>query len=818
MVFRPKFGQNKFDMKAVLFFIFTIILSSVHAQSSVSGVLFDTDSLATPFTAVALFNKSDSALAKAATTNAEGIFELSNLQAGNYFFKATYVGLPDLIIDDVKLEEGQDKNLGSLYFIMTELDMVVITGQRSLIEVKPDRTIFNVQGTINSTGSNALELLRKAPAVTVDNNDNISVLGRSGVMVYVDGKRLPLAGADLSNYLKNLPADQIDRFEIITTPGAKYDAEGNAGIIDIRLKKDKNIGANGSLSSTFTQGELTRYNFNGTGNYRNKVFNIFGGAGYGVNDNFHNIIFKSFQNGLYLDEINDTRNNRDVISYRLGTDFYINKNHTIGFLVDGRNVNGEEISYNEISISEAQNIENIDSVLVANNSGVNSRNQNTANLNYRFYNGKGKSLNIDVDYGQYKNTNKRQQPNLYYNAGIDTIYSQSANSFNTPIDINIYTAKADYETDFKKSKFGFGGKYSRVETRNTFEVFDVVNSTDILDNSRSNKFNYDENVYAAYVSVVRPLNDKWNFSGGLRAEQTEATGDLITFDPALQEDPIKLSYFNLFPTAGLSWDIKPQNSLAFNYGRRINRPDYNVLNPFRNQLSELSIEKGNPFLKPEIVNNFEIGYTYKYMYNFKLAYGRTRDKITRLIGPDDSKPQAGFISWDNLSTQSVWSLNASLPFKFTKWWRAYFNAGLSYIDNQANYGEDAIVDVQLFSYSFYGQNTFDLPKGFKAELSGYYSGPGVWGGTFVYDANWSVGVGLQKTFFEDKLKARLSANNIFNQIGWQGSSTFNGLVSTGNGRWDARFISFSLNYNFGNQNIKSNKHKTGLESESKRVK
>jgi len=206
------------------------------------------------------------------------------------------------------------------------------------------------------------------------------------------------------------------------------------------------------------------------------------------------------------------------------------------------------------------------------------------------------------------------------------------------------------------------------------------------------------------------------------------------------------------------------------------------------------------------------------MYNFKLGYSVTNNKITRLIGPDETTPQAGFISWDNLATQSVLSFNASVPHKFTKWWRAFFNAGLSYIDNQANYGGDAIVDVQTFSYSIYQQHTFNLIKGFKAELSGYYSGPGVWGGTFVYGANWSVGAGLQRKFLNNKLKARLNVANIFNRIGWYGTSSFNGLVSTGDGMWDSRYVSLSLNYNFGNSNVKSRKRKTGLDSESKRIK
>lgn len=805
-------------MKVLFAFSFILSFSFLNAQTGIKGILHSTDSSTVELAYVAMFLKADSSLAKVETTNSKGGFKITNIKAGTYFFKATFVGLPNMIIDNVVIKENEIKNMGDLYFVLESLDEVVITAQRSIVEVKADRTIFNVEGTINSTGSNALNLLRKAPSVNVDNNDNISVLGRSGVRVYIDGKQLPLSGGDLSNYLKNLPADQIDRFEIITTPGAKYDAEGNAGIIDIRLKKDKNMGANGSVSGTYTQGILTRYNVNASGNYRNKKMNVFGTAGYNVNDNFHNINFQSYQNGFYMDEINNTQNDRNIYSYRFGTDFFLSKKSTIGFLVDGGATSGEETSFNEIKISDAQDISNIDSVLVARNTGVSQSNRSTFNVNYNFIGDKKQTLNIDLNYGRYINSKSRYQPNLYYNSTQDTVYSQIINSFNTPIDIDIYTGKIDYETTFKEGKLGFGAKYSRVDTKNTFEVYDVISDVDVLDVSRSNKFNYDENVYAAYLSYSKKLGKKWSFVSGVRAELTDATGDLITFDPALQEPPIDLNYFNLFPSAGLTWNVKPKHSWALNYGRRINRPDYNVLNPFRNQISELSIEKGNPFLKPEIVNNVELGYTFSYMYNFKLGYSVTNNKITRLIGPDETTPQAGFISWDNLATQSVLSFNASVPHKFTKWWRAFFNAGLSYIDNQANYGGDAIVDVQTFSYSIYQQHTFNLIKGFKAELSGYYSGPGVWGGTFVYGANWSVGAGLQRKFLNNKLKARLNVANIFNRIGWYGTSSFNGLVSTGDGMWDSRYVSLSLNYNFGNSNVKSRKRKTGLDSESKRIK
>jgi len=807
-------------MRIILTLLFTLFLFAAHAQSSIKGELKDNNGTAVAFANVALYNVIDSSITKVETTNESGIFHLKNVPTGNYYLQATFVGLPNLVIPNIKLSANENKDLSILTFESQseELAAFYVVEERVIIEVKPDRTIFNVDGTINSSGSNAIELLRKAPAVSVDNNDNINVLGRSGVRVYIDGKVLPLSGDDLSNYLKNLPSDQIDRMEIITNPGAKYEAEGNAGIIDIRLKKDKNLGANGSLSTTLTQGELTRYNINGSGNFRNKKFNLFGSLGYNVNDNFHNINSEGHQNGLVLDGINNTQNNRAISNFRIGTDFFLHKNHTIGFLISGRNSNEEEISENKSAISNELTSAIVDSILVANNTGKGKRIQSTYNINYRFFNKKGQSLNIDLDYGQYNNTNERNQPNIYYNATEDSILTQAINSFNTPTDIIIYTAKLDYERNIGKGKIGLGTKYGKVATQNTFEVYDVVNDASIIDNTLSNLFDYDENVYAAYVSFSHPLGKKWNAIAGLRAEQTETTGNLTAFLPSLQEPAVSTSYLSWFPSAGLTYKISRKNSLNLNYGRRINRPDYNVLNPFRTQRSELSFEKGNPFLRPEIVNNYELGYTLAYKYNFKLAYSRTDDKITRLIGPDDTDPRAGFLSWDNLATEEVISFNASLPVTIIKkWWDAFFNLSASHINNQADYGNGAVVDVQNYSYMVFQQHTFKLIKGFKAEVSGYYSGPGVWGGVFKYEANWSVGAGIQKEFFNKKLKARLNFSNIFNNVGWKGVSQYNGLTSYGNGRFDNHTVSLSLNYNFGNQNVKSRKRKTGIESESKRV-
>jgi len=797
-----------------------LISFSISAQTaSLRGQLQNPEKEAIALANVALFNAADSSLAKAGATNESGVFDIKGLRAGRYFLKAIYFGLEDLKKSDIVLTEGQQLDLGILSFSAKTLELAetVISANRPLVEVKPDRTVFNVNGTINSAGTDALALMRKAPSVTVDNNDNISLLGRSGVLLYVDGKRLPLTGQDLSGYLQSLPAEQIDRIEIITNPGAKYEAEGNAGIIDIRLKKDKNLGANGALNSTVSKGKFGRGNLSGNGNYRNKRFNLFGSGMLETGKRFDKMAFESYQNNIVQHERNETETQFSDDNYRLGADFFLSKNQTFGFLLGGSNNAADRDNLNRITLAQQARPDQIDSILVAINTAHNTRDQQTYNLNYRFDDSKGQVFNVDLDYGKYKNRSKRYTPNRYYDASEQTLLTEIINSFDTPTDIGIYTAQADYENKIWGGNISLGSKVSAVNSDNTFLFYDVKDGFTSRNDTFSNKFKYEERVYAAYVNYARDLSKKWNFSAGLRAEHTDTNGDLKAFLPELQEPPVLSNYLSWFPNVGLMYQASEQHAFTFNAGRRINRPDYNVLNPFNNRMSELSYEKGNPFLRPEIVNNIDLGYTLASRYNFKLGYSRTKDQITRLIAPDDKDPRAGFISWDNLAMQTVYSFSASAPVQITKKWNAYFNLSASHQHNEADYGGGAVVDIQAFTYSIYQQHTFDLPFGFKGEISGYYSGPGIWGGVFAYKANGSVDLGLQRKFFHERLNMRLSAGDLFYTSGWNGVSNFDGLKSYGSGRYDSRRVSLSLGYRFGNENVKTRKRQTSMEAEASRV-
>ncbi|MFN7266758.1 MAG: outer membrane beta-barrel protein, partial [Bacteroidota bacterium] len=478
---------------------FSFFSSSVSAQNTAAkGQLQGPEKEAIAFANIALFSAADSSLQKAGVTSESGIFELRGLKSGSYYLKATYLGMADLYKPGILLSENETLDLGVVTMSARTLEMAeaVITATRPMVEVRPDRTVFNVQGTINSAGTDALSLMRKAPGVTVDNNDNINVLGRAGVLIYLDGKRLPLSAQDLAAYLQSLPADQIDRIDIITNPGSRYEAEGNAGIIDIRLKKDKSLGANGSLNSTVSQGRFGRGNLSGTGNYRNKLINVFGSALADAGRSYHNMNSLNYQNGIVQEEINDSENDTRNYNFRLGTDFFLSKYHTVGFITSAANNYADRSSFNRITLARQSTPNVIDSILVAGSTADNPRTQRTVNLNYRYDNTKGRVLNFDLDYGNYINETRRLQPNLYYDATETYVLTEVSQKYDTPTDIDIYTAQLDFEDKLWGGNLGLGGKLSKVGSDNTFLVFDERSGNFVQNDTLSNEFTYDEMVWA----------------------------------------------------------------------------------------------------------------------------------------------------------------------------------------------------------------------------------------------------------------------------------------------------------------------------------
>jgi hypothetical protein len=397
------------------------------------------------------------------------------------------------------------------------------------------------------------------------------------------------------------------------------------------------------------------------------------------------------------------------------------------------------------------------------------------------------------------------------------LFSAVTNRNHTPTDIDIYTAKLDAEQRLGKGKLGYGVKTSFVTTKNTFDFFnDDANGIPVKQLSQSNDFKYKENVNAGYVNYQRQLNTKWSLQAGLRAEQTNSEGTLTRADGISQSDnKVKRNYFDLFPSAALTWNINQKHNLNLTYSRRIDRPTYQDLNPFENKLDELTYEKGNAFLRPQYTNNVELTHTFMSMINTTVGYSHVKDYATQVT---DTTGNATFIQQKNLAKQEILNFNIGSPTPINKWWNGYANIWYSYQMFRGTVGENYISN-NVSSYGAYLQQSFTLGHDYTAEVSGWYNGPGVWGGTWKTKPQGGVDVGLQKQIMQKKATIKVSATDIFHTAPWKATNDFGGLYINGGGSWESQTVRVSFSWRFGNSQVKSSRErKTGLESESKRIK
>ena len=786
------------------------------SEGSINGKILDADNEAAMYANVVLHLAKDSSMVKGAITNEDGDFQLLNIPFDKYFIEISYVGFENFNseIFDFKTKEKKMPTI-SLKTIENELGEVTVVAQRPILEMKADRMVLNVDKTINATGENGLSLLRKSPGVVIDNNENITLLGKSGVQVYINNKPSPLSGDDLSAFLKNLTSDQIDAIEIITNPSAKYDAEGNAGIINIRLKKDTRLGANANINLDYSIGQKSRYNGSINANYRNENFNVFGNYGYSDGESIQFIDFYKEQAALIFESEMDMVDSWNGHNFKAGADYFLNKKHTIGILADASTTDYNFESESKTFLS-TMGVAGQDSVLVSGGNSVGGRQNANFNVNYVYNIKEGTTLSMDADYGRFNSESQDIQPNTYKDPSEQIKFSETIFGIDTKTGIDIKSFKADYEMPLLTGKFGAGIKTTNIETDNMFEFSYIIDDEPVLDENRSNNFVYTENVNAAYLNYSGKIK-KFSYQAGLRAEQTQVKGDLTTFNDSVYA-PLDSMYFNVFPSISLAWAANDNHNLQLSYSKRINRPNYQDLNPFEEKLDALTSEQGNPFLRPEYTDKIELRHSFKYMINTTLSYSHTNDVIARILAADPNSANATFITWLNIAQQDYVGLNISAPVPITKWWSSYNSFTAYYLHNTANYGEGNDIDIEAKSFNIYSQHTFTLPAKISVEVSGWYSAAAIWEGNFQTNPMWSIDAGIQKKILQDRGKIRLSISDIFYTQQWGGITELGPMYMEMNGGNDSRRFKINFSYLFGNEKVKNRNRKTGLEDETKRIK
>jgi iron complex outermembrane receptor protein len=807
----------------LLSLIVLLIGSASFAQTaSISSTAVTTIGQVVPFATAVLRSVADSALVKAAVANEAGVFAFSGLRAGSYRVGLTAVGYATWQSDVVNLTDGQTTTLAParLTEAAKSLAEVSVKATKPLVEVLPDKLVLNVQSSITALGSSAIELLQKAPGVLIDPNDNIILQGKNGVRVFIDGKPSPLGPADLTVYLRTLQASDIDAIEIITQPSARFDAQGNAGIINIRLKKNRNFGTNGSATLGVAMGAYyPKYTGSVSLNNRTQKTNLF--ATYSLRDarDWSYISLYREQSGQFFNQRSETTTRSAAHNARLGADWFVSKYSTLGMLLDGslRDATGNTLGLTPIGSLEGRITSQL---LIADNRNLSNRVNGNANLNYRFADTSGHDLSIDADLGRFRSTGNNYQPNRYVDPITNALIQERNYRMTTLTNITLRTLKADYSQRLWGGKFSAGVKLSSVRTDNDFNFFDVINAQNILNTDRTNRFVYTENVNAGYASFEKSKG-KWQGQLGLRIEHTHSDGQLIGVAEPTAESHVVRRYMNAFPSAGLTYNQNQNNSFSLNYSRRIDRPTYESLNPFESKLDELTYQKGNAFLRPQYTNTIQLSHTYKYKLTTSLSYSDTQDyftSITDTVATTPGERPRNYITTRNLANQRVVSLAVSYPFNIAKWWNVYLNVSGYHSANNANFGGGKTIGLSANVLSLYAQQTITLPGAWKLEVSGYYTSPSIWGGTFQNRRYWGSTVGIQRKVLNERGSLVLTVSDPFNSQQWRGISQFGGLYMDASGGYESRQVRINFTYTFGNKQVKAaRQRKTGLEDEKGRI-
>ena len=787
----------------------------------VTGTVVDGSTKIVESATITLVRVLDSSVAKMSVANRSGNFIFEGVAEGNYFVSITAVGHQKGFSESFEINASKaDITLKTIELIPVakSIQAVTVVGKKPLIEQKLDRTIVNVEAAASNVGATALEVLEKSPGITVDKDGNISLKGKQGVQVYIDGRPSYLSGNDLANYLRNMNASQMDQIEIMTNPPAKFDAAGNSGVINIKTKKNKQLGYNGSVNLGYSQSRYARWNESINFNYRKNKVNLFANLGYSKRRTYNDLsIQRKFIDGGTKDitshfaQLSQLRDMNESFNAKIGMDYFASKRTTFGIVLSGFNNPGSFKNNSDVFISDPGMIP-VSETRASTANAQRWKNFST-NLNFRHeFDSTGREITADLDYLTYDNGNTLNLVNAYYSPdGMPILMPDTLLGF-LPQNITIYSAKVDYVHPLKNgAKLEAGLKTSFVNTDNNAAYDSLLNGVKVRDIGRSNHFVYHENVNAAYLNYSRPLGKKFSAQLGLRLENTNAKGDQKSTN-----EKFKRSYTQLFPTFYLQYTANPKNTFAANYGRRINRPNYEDLNPFIIFLDRYTFEQGNPNLRPQFSHNIELSHTYNGFLTTTLNYTSTKDIINEVLEQHTDKNET-FIKKSNIASQRQFGISMNAGKDLRKWWNAnlWANVYHNMYEGTVN-GDDFEANATTGQFNL--SNQFKFNKGWGAELSGFYRTAGV-DGVFKIGGFGMMNVGVSKQILKGKGSLRFSVRDLLKTQKINGSTKFSTIDATFQQARDSRVANLSFTYRFNKGKINNSKRRTGgATDESNRVK
>lgn len=800
-----------------LLFLLALLLnySEGQAQSNISGTIQDSLDKKIGNVNVLLLRATDSGLVKGMLTDAGGHFEFNDIKTGNYFVKSTHTGFNPYSSANFSISAGQNKVLGSihLYEATMQLEEVKVEVKKPLLEQKIDRLIINVANSITSAGSTALEILERSPGVIVDHQNNlISMNGKDGVELMINGKMSHLPVNAVVEMLSGMSSGNIEKIELITTPPASFDAAGNAGYINIVLKENNNVGTNGSYNLTLGYGNGLVSGAGINFNHRKGKTNIYGDISYSrIKGPFGVEGYSKIQNGgnIFEKYFNLDRTDTTVMwNARVGLDYQLNKRTVAGILLTGSK---RHFTQSEQSQSSMFKNNLPDTLTTYSNKELNDWTNYGINLNSSHNFNANTNLMLNFDYIHYKNN----QPVNYF-ASIhdgtgDFIYDQATRSGKITY-MEFWVGALDYKARIGKKismEAGLKQTFSGFENNQSFERMDQHSW--VQDDTLSAKYNLDENYSMAYVSFDVSVNEKTEAKLGLRYEHTNSNLGTET-----TKNIVDRHYGNLFPTLFLSHTINENNKINFSFNTRINRPAFTDLAPFTYYIDAKTVLTGNPALQASITNMIKTDYIFK-SYVFSISYSVEKNAITGFQAEIDSNKLTTILRPQNLENQKTISAIISIPVKVNDWWNMQFNITGLWQQVNAIYQKEP-VRLSYANINIYGSQQFKLPKNFSLELSGFYQSKSLSGLSTVKPFG-TLDIGLKKKLGQNS-SLQFNASNILNtmQIRTVTDLPEQNLVSRFNLNFSQPTYKVTFTHNFGKEKLKEKRERsTGAEDEKGRV-
>jgi hypothetical protein len=798
--------------------MYSYALAQEQARRSIRIIVADEQKNPLPGSTVFLLTP-DSLVIHSGSANASGIMEFIDIKTGKYLVRASQTGHDDGYSPWINLEKNDSfsgiitlKPKGGL------LRDVTVVSKKPFIQFLPDKTVINPEANITNAGATVMDILEKSPGITVGKDGSIIMKGKPAVTVLIDGKPTQLSGADLQAYLSGISASQIEVVELIENPGAKYDASGNAGIINIKTKTNRQKGFNGSINLSAGQGFYPKTGNSINLNYRNGRVNWFLNYGIRASNEKQNLytLRKYFnvnqEDSVLLEQPNFSKNSILGNNLKTGFDFFVSNQTTLGLVFTGGIFDKNARSYAAIDWMDRNY--HIDSSI--NTWGENNQNfkRGGVNVNAKHKLDKNSELTIDLDYVRFNINGDQNYQTQLVAPGSNILATKG----NIPSRLKIVTGKVDYSRRFKKVLFESGLKTAINKTNNLAEYYFYDNNNNWKpDLSRSNHFLYDEKISAVYSSVDAALG-KWHWQTGLRYEYTSYKAHQLG-NAVVKDSAFKRNYGSLFPTAFVSYQADSNNMITFRMGRRIDRPPFQNLNPFLTTLNKYTYEGGNPYIKPQYTWNFALAHTYKQLLTTEFSYSYLRDYFSQIfiIDSNSSNVNKNIIIYTrgNVGSFQNFGITETFQWPVTKWWSltavAVFNRkiikGMVWAPIKAEVNQ---LNVSL-------NNQFQLKKGWGFEISGYYQTKSQIDLQEWLKPQGELDLGISKQIMKNKGSLKLSVRDITYFQNYSGYSTFQNAYEPFTVKWDSRVVRLSFSWRFGKAMKPVNRSEGGAADEINRA-